>query len=205
MFSLNSIKELKNKFNEVIIVGSGPTSFKYEDFAQIHEPIFFINDTHQFSDICPSKNQYFFTHHITNYLNVAPITIFIERMHYDMGDYKGVLNVTAKPVGQFISVDCQASEDVADIDFFQWHQWLYNKDEVVSRNRILACFGSATTALYMAWFVGANKITMIGCNPQTVENDHDIRIGGKMLYQPHKVKQSVENLSNILKLNIIHK
>ena len=205
MFSFNSIKELKNKFSEVIIFGSGPTSFKYEDVSKIHEPIFFINDTHKFSAMCPSKNQYFFTHHITKYSDVKPITVFIEKMYYDIGDYKGVLTATGKPIGQFITTDCQASEDAANINFFQEHNWLYDKDEVVSRNRILAFFGSVTTTLYMAWFVGANKITMIGCDPHTIDDNHDIRLGGKMLYQPDKIKQSVETLSNILHLNIIHK
>lgn len=206
MFSLNSIKELKNKFSsEVIIVGSGPTSFKYEDFSKVYEPIFFINDTHKFSSICPSKNQYFFTHHITKYPEVKPTTVFIEKMYYDIGDYRGVLTATGKPVGQFIMTNCQASEDSANETFFQEHKWLYDKDEVVSRNRILAFFGSVTTALYMAWFVGANKITMIGCDPRTIGDNHDIRFGGKMLYQPDKIKQSVAKMAEILNLNIFYK
>jgi hypothetical protein len=205
MILFNSIKELKNKFSEVFIFGSGPTSFKYEDVSKIHEPIFFINDTHKFSSMCPSKNQYFFTHHITKYPDVKPITIFIKKMYYDVGDYKGVLTATGMPMGQFITTDCQASEDTANINFFQEHNWLYDKDEVVSRNRILAFFGSVTTTLYMAWFVGANKITMIGCDPRTINDDHDVRLGGKMLFQPEKIRKSVNVLSNILHLNIIHK
>ncbi len=126
-------------------------------------------------------------------------------MYYDIGDYRGVLTATGKPVGQFIKIDCQASEDSANEIFFQEHKWLYDKDEVVSRNRILAFFGSVTTTLYMAWFVGANKITMVGCDPRTVGDNHDIRFGGKMLYQPDKIKQSVAKMAEILNLNIFYK
>lgn len=204
MFLLNSIAELKDRFSELIIVGSGPTNFKYENFSKVHEPIFFINDMHRFSKSCPSRHQYFFTHHITKYPEVEPITIFLENMYYDVVDYKGVLTATGKPLGKHITVDCQASEDVANEYFFRTHSWLYDKDEVVKRNRLVAFFGSVTTVIYMAWFVGANKITMIGCNPDTVDDRHDLRIGGKMLYQPDKIKQSTRILPEILRLNVIH-
>lgn len=205
MLSFNSIAELKDRFSEVVIVGSGPTLFKYEDFSQIHEPIFFINDMHKFSNVCPSKHQYFFTHHITKFPKVEPITIFINSMYYDVVDYKGVMHATAKPQGKYISVDTQASEDVANEYFFQTHSWLLDKGEVVKRNRLLAFFGSVTTVIYMAWFVGAEKVTMIGCNPESTDARHDLRLGGKMLYQPDKIKQSTRILPELLRLNVVHK
>lgn len=198
-----SLRALKNRYDEVVIVGSGPTTFDY-DFSKIHEPVFFINDMHRYSAVCPSKDQYFFTHHITKFPSVQPTTIHIERMYYDVVDYRGVLKATAEPEGRYIGVDCQASEDVANEYFFKEHPWLLDRDEVAERNRLLAFFGSITTVIHAAWYVGAKKVTMIGCNPDSPDARHDQRVLGKMLYQPEKIKQSTRILPEVLHMNVVH-
>ena len=205
------LRHLKDVFSEVIIVGAGPTQFDYNEFSNIHEPIFFINRTHKFSENCPSEHQYFFTHHITEFEDVQPITIYIEKMYYDLHDYRGFLMAQGEPKNRHIRLDVQAAEEVIDEEFLETHSWLLDKEEVSNRNRLMSGFGSVTTVFHMAWFVGAKKVTMIGCNPELPTNAHDdrlIKMGlsphKKMIYGGDKIKENTRVLPVLLGLNVEH-
>ena len=208
MLKLTPLSKFKNKFTESVIVGSGPTSVNYEyELSKVHEPIFFINDTHRFSRFCPSKHKYFFTHHISKFTDVSPITFFIERMFWqDSDDYTGILYPSAKPKNEYIGIDTQANDEIIQEKFMQKFN-LYDKDLIASRNRLLACFGSATTAIHFAWFSGCGKITFIGCNPDVMGGQYDSRIGqqGEMIYDPDKVKENNRILPKMLGLRVVHK
>ena len=202
---------MKNAFSEVVIAGAGPTTFDYNDFAKISEPVFFINRMHKFSDGCLSEHQYFFTHHITEFQEVKPTTIHIEKMYYDYLDYKGFLTAQARPKNRHIAIDVQATEEVIDKEFLETHPWLLDKKEVIRRNRLLAGFGSVTTAIYMAWFVGAKQVTMIGCNPDSQSAAHDDRLckmglspHKAMIYGPDKIKENTRVMPDLLGLNVLH-
>lgn len=202
MINFHKLFEFKDRFSEFVIAGSGPSNFNY-DFSKITLPIIFINDMHRFSENCPSEHQYFITHHILNFQKVKPLTIHIERMYYDMGDYSGFLEVAANPIGPYISVECQATEEAANSRFFGKQSWLLDKKQVALKNRLAACYGSATTALHFAWFAGAQRVTMIGCNPDTPPV-HDARIGGKLVSAPELVQESLAVMPNILGLEVVH-
>lgn len=166
---------------------------------------------HKFSDGCLSEHQYFFTHHITEFTEVAPTTIFIEKMYYDYVDYKGFLVAQARPKNKHISVDVQATEEVIDEEFLETHSWLLDREEVTRRKRLMSGFGSVTTAIYMAWYVGAKKVTMIGCNPDSPTAAHDERLNPmglspykKMLYGPDKIKENTREMPRLLGLNVEH-
>lgn len=199
-----SLQKLKEKFSEVVIVGSGPTSFDYADFKQIHEPVLFINQTHQFSSVCPSRHQYFVTHHIMSYPRVRPVTVFLERFFVEGTDYDGVLIAKTKPRGRYFSVDAQAEDEVITKAFVRRNSWMLDRDQVVQKNRLMALFGSATTALHLAWLMGATRVTMIGCNPDSATDRHDRRIEGKMIFSPDKVKQNTRLVPEYFDLRVTH-
>jgi hypothetical protein len=205
----SSLRNFRNKFTEVVIFGSGPTKLDYEvELPKITEPIFFINDTHRMSHLCCSEHQYFFTHHISEFTRVDPVTVFIQRMFSKSNDYQGVLKATATPINSYISIDVQLDDDVVSDRFLDAFK-LRDKDEIERKNRLLACFGSATTAIHFAWFSGCNKITFIGCNPDLDTFSYDPRIisdsGTKMLSSPSKVKENNRILPRMLGLNVVHK
>lgn len=197
---------MKNLFDEVVIMGSGPTTFDYNELSRIHEPIFFINGTHQFSDICPSKHKYFFTHHISRYTDVMPVTVWIKAMYFDEEEsYGGCMYAKTFPKNEYITIDCQADDEVITPEFLARHPFLLDRDEVSNRNRLLAGFGSATTAIHAAWFAGCKKITFIGCNPDMAGIARDVRIGGQLDWSPDKVKENNRQLPKLLGLNVVHK
>lgn len=201
------LSAFKDKFTEAFIIGSGPTSFDYDvELPKITEPVFFVNDTYRLSHLCQSDHQYFFTHHISKFTQVEPITVFIQRMFdQDSPDYQGVLYSQFKPANNYIGVDAQANDEIVS-EWFLNHFNLRDKDEVSKKNRLLACFGSATTAIHFAWFSGCKKVTFVGCNPDSNTNDYDLRIRkGKMAYSPDKVKQNNRILPKMLGLNVVHK
>ena len=150
---------------------------------------------------------YFFTHHISKFCNVEPITIFIYTMFdEDSPDYKGRIYAQASPVNECIPIDAQYNDEVVS-EWFLDHYQLRDKDQVAKRNRLLACFGSGTTAIHFAWFTGCKKITFIGCNPKLLTDEYDPRIGeqGKMIYCPDKVKENNRILPEMLGLEVVHK
>lgn len=200
-----TIAFMKNLFDEVVIAGSGPTSFDYNNFCDIHEPVFFINDMHVFAEICPSEHKYFFTHHPMKYQYVKPIPVHIQRMFVDDSDYQGVLYAHTVPKDQqYIQIDVKSIDDTIDQSFLDKHKFLLDRDEVAERNMLLAGFGSATTAIHAAWFAGAKKVTFIGCNPDVEGIQRDPRIGGKLNYGPDLVKANNRMLPKLLGLNFIH-
>lgn len=201
---LPGLKNLRDVFEEAVIFGSGPTSIDYEaELPKITMPIFFINAAHKFSDICTSQHKYFFTHHLSKYTTVSPTTVFIKRMFMEDDDnYRGVLKCTVVPKNKYIAIDAQGNDEVVTERFLD-HFRLRNKDEVARKNRLLACFGSATTAIHFAWFTGCKKVTFIGCNPHSDTNAYDPRIAqGSMAFSPYKVKQNNKILPNFLGLEV---
>jgi hypothetical protein len=202
-----SLSNFRDKFTEAFIFGSGPTSFDYDvELPKISDPVFFINNTHRLSRLCRSEHQYFFTHHIHKFLQVDPVTIFIQRMFNECGEsYKGVLHSVVTPMNKYISVDAQQDDEVASEWFLESFK-LRDKDEIERKNRLLACFGSATTAIHFAWFTGCKKVTFVGCNPDLDTDDYDPRISsGKMLFDPKKVKENNRVLPKMLGLNVVHR
>jgi hypothetical protein len=199
-----SLRELKQKFSDVVIVGSGPTNFDYADFKQIHEPIVFINQSHQFSEVCASRHQYFVTHHIMSFPRVRPVTVFLERFFVEGTDYGGVLIAKTKPRGPYFSVDAQAEDEVITKAFMRQNAWMLDRDQVVEKNRLMALFGSTTTALHLAWLMGATRVRMIGCNPDSTTDRHDSRIEGKMTFSPDKVKQNTRLVPGYFDLRVTH-
>jgi hypothetical protein len=198
------LHDLRDRFAKAVIVGSGPTSFDFTDFENIHDPVIFINQMHTFSSICPSRNQYFVTHHITQYPQVRPVTIFLERFFIETGDYDGVLVAKLRPKGRYIAVDAQCEDEVITDAFARKHSWMFDRDKVVQKNRLMALFGSVTTALHLAWLMGVKDVDMIGCNPDSPSNRHDRRIEGRMVHSPEKVKQNTRLVPAFLQLAVTH-
>lgn len=207
MLKETPLSHFRDKFTELVIVGSGPTSLDYEvDLPKITEPVIFINDAHQLSHLCQSEHQYFVTHHLSKFRQVNPITMFIERMFdEDDPDYKGILHSQVQPVGECIRIDGQYNNEVAS-EWFLDHFQLRDRDEVSRKNRLMACFGSTTTAIHFAWFSGCKKVTFVGCNPDLETNSYDPRIrSGEMMFSPKKVKENNRILPKMLGLNAVHK
>ncbi|MFM8312789.1 MAG: hypothetical protein ACKOA8_00720 [Deltaproteobacteria bacterium] len=203
--SLTSLTKLKDSCTEAVIIGSGPTFFDYSELSQFeHLPVLFINQMHQVSHFCPSPRQYFFSHHIDSYLNVSPTTVWIRRMYLADNGYRGHIETRSKPKNKFLTIDCQSQDIVADDNFFKTHDWLLDKNEVLIRNRFLALFGTITTAMHFAWFCGAKKLIMIGCNPYSGSVDHDPRIGGTMTCGPDMVHKNTVLLPRYLNIEVEH-
>jgi len=199
------LSRLKNKFDRVVILGSGPTEFQHPDLKMFRsEPVFFINQMHKFSHLCPSAHKFFFTHHISEFREVEPTTVWIRRMFLSEHSYEGHIETRIKPKNDFIGIDCQADDIVIDDTFISKHSWLLDRNEVLKRNRFLALFGTITTAIHFAWFCGAKKITFIGCNPFSGSIEHDPRVGGKMIYSPEMVHQNTLLLPKYFDIHTEH-
>lgn len=202
----DDIRCLRDKFREVVIMGTGPTTVDYEEMMpQIHEPIFFINAAHRYSEMCASKHQYFVTHHISEYFTVRPVSVFIEKMVLDCDvNYSGTLHAKRAPTGDYIPVQCQAVDEVITAEFLSMYPHLLDKDEVDRRNMLLAGFGSATTAIHAAWYAGCRRVAFIGCNPDVLGTAKDARFGGRLNFEPDKVKENNRRLPKLLNLNVTH-
>lgn len=198
------LAELRDLGPEAVIVGSGPTRFDYRRLMYVTAPVFFINRAHLLCRMCRSSKQYFVTHHISKYRNVPIKTIFIERMRYEEGlDYAGHMSARVYPEGPYIPVQCQADDEVLTAAFFIKYPWLLDRDFVEMYSRLVAGFGSATTAIHAAWFAGCQKLTMIGCNPDCLDNGYDPRLGeGQMAFAPEKVKENNRNLPGLLGMRV---
>lgn len=203
----NPLDELRNLGPEAVIVGSGPTRFDYRRLMYVTSPVFFINRAHALARFCRSKKQYFVTHHISQYRNVPLLrTIFIEQMWYEEGrDYAGHMSARVYPEGPYIPVKCQADDEVLTAEFFVKYPQLLDREFVAMFSRLVAGFGSATTAIHAAWFSGCQKLTMIGCNPDCPDNGYDLRLGqdlGEMAFAPEKVKENNRNLPGLLGMRV---
>ena len=198
------LEALRDKFSEAVIVGSGPTRIDFNDFGHIHEPVVFINQMHKFSSVCPSEHQFFVTHHITSYPAVLPVTVFLERFFVENRDYEGVMVARTKPRGRYFSVDAQGEDEIITEEFARRHSWMFDREQVVLKNRLMALFGSVTTALHLVWLMGAKHVKMIGCDPNSDSDRHDRRIEGRMVYSPEKVKKNTQLVPEYLQLAVTH-
>ena len=201
--STKNLADLKDSFPKLYVVGSGPTNFDYKDIEKITAPIIFINDMAQFAITCASEEQYFLSHHLSKYRDVSPITIWISKLYSETSEWNIVGDSRFSPKNDFISVKAIMGDE-ADDNFFVRYPWLLNKDEVIKKNTILGFFGTITTVLYMSWFMGCSEPRMIGCDPNSLTDTHDKRIGGAMIYEPAKIKRNQKALTKKLDLNPIY-
>jgi len=198
-----SLYAIKNSFPKVWIFGSGPTEYKYQDLREFRDPIIFINDTHLMADDCPSDHKFFVTHHLSKYQRVSPVTIFLRKATSLTTEW----NISAEsryfPVNACIAISVFLEDEVTE-EFFQQHAWLLNRDIVAEKNTIASFSGSVTTALYISWFMGCLEPTLVGCNPESLTDNHDPRIGGAMIYDPAKIRRNQILLTQILGLKPIY-
>jgi len=200
------LRDLPTDVDEAVIVGSGPTKFDYLQLGSVFGPIFFINQAWKVSKYAMlSTQRYFVTHHISQFLDMPDLlTVFIRTMRFEEGaDYHGHMHSRFEPYGSYMECDCQADDEVLSEDFFNNHSWLRDPSVCRAFNRSLAGFGSATTAIHLAYLMGAKKLVMIGCDPMSKTDKYDKRFGdGQMKFAPDKVKANNLHLPKLLDMKV---
>ena len=203
---IGHLRDLPTGGKCAVIVGSGPTKFDYSDLRYVYDPVFFINRTHELQHHVLQAPKFFVTHHISQFTRVAEHlpTIFIKKMIHEEGlDYAGVMEARLTPLGHYLECECQADDEVLTETFFKRHGWLLDRDICRAYSRSLAGFGSATTAIHLAYLMGCKELVMIGCNPELATIKYDKRIGeGQMMFSPDKVKANNRELPKLLGMKV---
>ncbi len=200
---IRKLTDIKDRFGKVYIFGSGPTDFDYQEISRIEDPVFFVNDMAQFSSLCPSSEQYFFSHHLHKYQEVSPITIYIEEVDVQNNDFEGTMFNRYVPKNTYLPVRA-ISRDVVYNSFFNDHTWLLDKEEVIRRNTVVTFCGTISTVIYFLWFVGCKEAIFVGCNPKSLTDAHDSRIGGSMIYEADKIRHNQLKLTEMLSIKAIY-
>lgn len=161
-----------------VVVGSGPTTFQYEDLSKFNCPIFFINDTVRYESYAKIK-PFFHSHHRSLYVQLVKRSTFL----FPLVQYRGnnvIEYEKGMPLSNYIPFDMQLDITKNDyennLSLSNFPDWVLDKEKVCDKNCLFGHTGTITTLLHFIWFCNFNKITFIGCNPKFISSGHDKRI-----------------------------
>ena len=193
----------KKNAGRVVIVGSGPTNLDYGVFRHIKDGVvIWMNDMVKYAEHCPCPDQLFVSHHLSKYKHQIPqhvTTVYLQNRDIEVGDWSGRLRNRVELTTPRFLVDT-VGHNIITQDWMDQHEWLARSVEVVHGLTLMMFHGTITTALHLAFLAGPCTLELIGCNPHTTKDDHDIRIGGRMLYEPDKVRLNQINIMKWLDL-----
>jgi hypothetical protein len=146
------------------VVGRGPTSFDYERFADISDPIFFINDAVSLEQHARSET-FFFAHD-------AQMLVWLN------GRIKStaVLPIDGKVFRQTLGITLHHAGKIA---FYRWREencedlLTMDRDQMAQVQQLYHHTGTIHSLLHFVWYCGFTRVNFIGCD---CEGGYDPRI-----------------------------
>lgn len=166
---MRTLGEYHNRYagRRFVIVGKGPTRFRYENLAHVTDPVIFINDAVQFEKHATAAPEtFFFAHDECQAVWLTPqlkSTAVLPRQKPD--------DEPVDPIQQrlFTSVT-PAAQNVASLVGYTWRGRFgptvgeLSRDDIVSRDQLCLWGGTIHSAIHFAWLCGADEIAFIGCD-----------------------------------------
>lgn len=168
---MRTIAEYLNRYKgrRFVIVGKGPTQFRYENLAEVADPVIFINDAVQFEGHAKQAPEtFFFAHDKMQGIWLDRIKSTAVLPLCNSVDCKGVPMVSVEWLKS--SEEFRVPKDVVA---YGWdNNWREDRDPVKSLTReqiaesrnLFIGNGTIQSAIHFAWLCGASEIDFVGCD-----------------------------------------
>lgn len=171
---MHDLTEYVNRYagTDWLIVGKGPTRFRYPHLSEHEGPVVFLNDAVQFErHASNAAERFFFAHDRCQAVwldDMASIPVLARSGAFDAGGKTEMLSWE----------NAGTSREGVVYDWCGWHDWLtverLSRYQLAEDGRLLLNCGTIHTAIHFAWMAGAASVTFVGCDG--FEQTYDPRI-----------------------------